>query len=46
MCGELNPFSTAVPIWGQTILISSDLPPKRDWGPKRVELYFYQSAGG
>ena len=31
-----NPFSTAVPIWGQTILIPSDLSPKRDWGPKRT----------
>ena len=30
-------FSAAVPIWGQTILIPSDLSPKRDWGPKRVE---------
>ena len=33
---HLNPFRTAVPIWGQTILIPSDLTPKRDWGPKRV----------
>ena len=34
----LNPFSTAVPIWGQTSLIPSGLSPKRDWGPKRVEV--------
>ena len=32
----MNPFSTAVPLWGQTSLISSELYPKRDWGPKRV----------
>ena len=35
----LNPFSTAVPIWGQTTLIPNskcELSPKRDWGPKRV----------
>ena len=32
----VNPFSTAVPIWGQTSLISSELSPKRDWGPARV----------
>ena len=30
----LNPFGTAVPFWGQTSLIPSDLSPKRDWGPK------------
>ena len=44
-CGKLsastsefgvNPFSTAVPIWGQTSLIPSELSPKRNWGPKRV----------
>ena len=34
---RFNPFSTAVPIRGQTSLIPSDLPPKRDWGPKRVK---------
>ena len=34
---SFNPFSTAVPIWGQTSLIPSDLSPKRDWGPKRVK---------
>ena len=27
-----NPFSTAVPIWGQSSLFPSDLSPKRDWG--------------
>ena len=31
-----NPFSIAVPIRVQTSLIPSDLSPKRDWGPKRV----------
>ena len=34
---EINPFDTAVPIWGQISLIPSDLSPKRDWGPKRVK---------
>ena len=34
----INPFSTAVPIRGQTSLIPSDLSPKRDWGPKRVKI--------
>ena len=34
--GSINPVSTAVPIWGQTSIIPSDLSPKRDWGPKRV----------
>ena len=34
----LNPFSTAVPIWGQIRLIPNDLSPKRDWGPQRVNL--------
>ena len=37
----VNPFSTAVPIWGQTILIPSDLSPKRGWGPKRVNHNTY-----
>ena len=32
----LNPIRTAVPFWGQTTLIPSDLSPKRDRGPKRV----------
>ena len=41
-----NPFRTAVPFWGQTILISSSLSPKRDWGPKgvcsfHVPLFFF-----
>ena len=30
----INPFSTAVPIWGQPSLIQKDLSPKRDWGLK------------
>ena len=38
LCRPFNPFSTAVPIWGQPSLISSDLSPKRDWGPKGVNL--------
>ena len=38
LCGlHTNPFGTAVPIWGLTSLISSELPPKRDWGPERVK---------
>ena len=32
----VNPIQYRSPIWGQTALIPSDLPPKRDWGPKRV----------
>ena len=32
----IHPFSTAVPMWGQTSLIPSDLCPKRDRGPNRV----------
>ena len=35
-----NPFSTAVPVWGQTILIASELSPKRDWGPQRVKANY------
>ena len=37
---DLNPVSTAVPIWGQTIIIPSDLSPKRDWGPKGVKAIY------
>ena len=33
----LNPFRTAVPLWGQTTQISSSLSPKRDCGSKRVK---------
>ena len=46
-CGPkvVNPFRTAVPVWGQTTLIPSELSPKRDWGPKRVNpipgIYIY-----
>ena len=29
----VNPFRTAVPLWGQTTQISSSLSPKRDCGP-------------
>ena len=37
---HIKPFSTAVPIWGQTTLIPSELSPKRDWGPERVKPFF------
>ena len=33
---DVNRISSAVPNWEQTSLIPSDLPPKRDWGPKGV----------
>ena len=33
----VNPFRTAVPLWGQTTQISSSLSPKRDCVPKRVK---------
>ena len=32
----LNPFRTAVPLWGQTTQILSSLSPKRDCGSKGV----------
>ena len=32
----LNPFKTAVPLWGQTAQISSTLSPKWDCSPERV----------
>ena len=38
-----NPFSIAVSIRGQTALIPSGLPPKRDWGPKRVNAAYNQA---
>ena len=38
---QFNPFRTAVPIWGQTSLIPSDMSPKRDWGPKRVNILLF-----
>ena len=34
----LNPFRTAVSLWGQTTQISRSLSPKRDCGSKRVKL--------
>ena len=34
-----SPFGTAVPIWGQTSLIPSRLPLKRDCCPKRLIFY-------
>ena len=33
---DVNPSRTAVPFWGQTTQIISNLSPKRDCGPKRV----------
>ena len=33
----INPFRTAVPLWGQTSQISSTLSPKRDCGSKGVK---------
>ena len=33
---RLNPVRTAVPFWGQTTQIISDLSPKRDCGPQRL----------
>ena len=34
----VNPFTTAVPFWGQTAQILSSVSPKRDCGPKRVNM--------
>ena len=34
----VNPFSTAVPLWGQNSLISCVFPPKRDWTPRIVNI--------
>ena len=34
----LNPYSTAVPFWGQTTWNLTGLSPKRDCGSKRVKL--------
>ena len=34
--GDTNPIRTAVPFWGQTGQILSNLSPKRDCSPKRV----------
>ena len=34
--GPINPFRTAVPFWRQTSQILSDLSPKRNCSPKRV----------
>ena len=38
-------FSTAVPIWGQTSLFASDLPPKRDCSAERVMHFCWSIAG-
>ena len=35
---HVNPLRTAVPFWGQTTQISSSLSPKRDCGPKGVNI--------
>ena len=35
---NINPFRTAVPFWGQITQFSNSLSPKRDWGPKRVNI--------
>ena len=35
---SVNPFSTAVPFWGQTSQFSSVLSPKRDCGPKGAKF--------
>ena len=35
----LNPFRTAVPLWGQTSQFSSTLSPKRDCGSKRTVVF-------
>ena len=34
---SVNPFRTAVPFWGQTSQIISNLSPKRDCSPRRVK---------
>ena len=34
---HINPFGTAVPFWGQTTQILSNLSQKRDCGPKKVK---------
>ena len=34
---SLNPLRTAVPFWGQTSRILSNVSPKRNCGPKRVK---------
>ena len=41
---SVNPFRTAVPFWGQTSRILSNLSPKLDCGPKSVNLVYY--SGG
>ena len=37
----INPFRTAVSLWGQTTQISSSLSPKRDCGSKGVNIITY-----
>ena len=36
--GDINPFRTAVPFWGQTTQILSSLSPKRGCGSKGVKV--------
>ena len=38
-------INTAVPFGGQTILIPSDLSPKRDCSSKRVKSYAHRTYG-
>ena len=40
-----NPFRTAVPFWGQTTQLLSNLSPKRDCGSKGVKLLLNQTFG-
>ena len=40
----LDPFRTAVPVWGQTTQMLRGLSPKRDCGPKRVNTACTRAA--
>ena len=40
----VNPFRTAVPFWGQTPQILSDVSPKRDRGPKRAKARYREAS--
>ena len=40
-CLNMNPFRTAVPFWGHTTQIPSNLSPKRDGGPKTRLLFLF-----
>ena len=39
---QLNPFTTAVPFWGQSARILSNLSPNRDCGSKRVKHHHHR----